>query len=93
MTHIITAVYERGLLRPLQNLNLREHETVQIQVITANGESGAALAALIGAGLIKPDVPADVPPEIPEQRRREVADALGKNGPISDLILQDRGQT
>lgn len=91
MTQIITAVYEKGLLRPLQKLNLREQEMVQIQILPANGEARAALAVLVSAGLVKPDTRKDVPPEIPEDRRREVADALGAIGPVSKLIIQDRG--
>ena len=91
MIQTITAVYEEGRLRPLQNLDLRENETVQIQIIQANGESEAALAALVRAGLVQLDASMEAPPEISEERRREVADALGADGPVSDLIIQDRG--
>ena len=33
MAEIVTAVYERGVLRPLQPLDLREHQTVRLQVL------------------------------------------------------------
>ena len=33
MTEIVTAVYEKGILRPLQPLKLRERQTVRIQVL------------------------------------------------------------
>ena len=33
MSEIITAVYERGALRPLTPLKLREHQRVRIQVV------------------------------------------------------------
>lgn len=35
MGQIVTAVYEGGLLRPLQRLNLREREVIRIQVLPA----------------------------------------------------------
>jgi len=34
MAEIVTAVYEKGMLRPLQPLNLRERQTVRIQVLS-----------------------------------------------------------
>jgi len=33
MTEIVTAVYEKGILRPLQPLKLRERQTVRIQIL------------------------------------------------------------
>ena len=38
MTEIVTAVYENGLLRPLEPLDLRERQRVRIQVLPENGE-------------------------------------------------------
>lgn len=34
MPEIITAVYENGLLRPLERLSLREHQTVRLHVLS-----------------------------------------------------------
>jgi predicted DNA-binding antitoxin AbrB/MazE fold protein len=33
MAEIVTAVYEKGLLRPLSPLKLNEHQTVRIQIL------------------------------------------------------------
>ena len=33
MAEIVTAVYENGMLRPLQPLNLRERQTVRLQIM------------------------------------------------------------
>jgi len=33
MSEIVTAVYEKGLLRPLTPLNLRERQSVRLQVL------------------------------------------------------------
>ena len=33
MAEIITAVYEKGMLRPLHPLDLREHQTVRLQIM------------------------------------------------------------
>lgn len=34
MIETVTAVYENGLLRPLSPLNLDEHQTVRLQIIS-----------------------------------------------------------
>lgn len=91
MAQIITAVYKKGQLRPLQKLNLREDETVQIQILSTASEADIALAALVNAGLVKPTIKVETLPEISEERRREIADAFGAAGSVSELIIEDRG--
>jgi predicted DNA-binding antitoxin AbrB/MazE fold protein len=91
MTQIITAIYEQGRLRPLQKLNLRENETVQLQLLTPTNDNKSALTALINAGLIRAEAPTEVPPKVPAERRQAAADAFGAAGPVSELIIQDRG--
>ncbi|MGH2523726.1 MAG: antitoxin family protein, partial [Anaerolineales bacterium] len=53
MLQTIMAAYEQGRLRPLQPLNLRENETVQIQLLSIQSEVDVALMALVKEGLVK----------------------------------------
>ena len=34
MSTLITAIYEDGILRPLQDINLRENQRVKLEIIT-----------------------------------------------------------
>jgi predicted DNA-binding antitoxin AbrB/MazE fold protein len=96
---IVTAVYEKGMLRPLQPLNLRERQTVRIQVLQAElaeaeNEYETAIRALVAEGLLTPPPGhSDVPP-ISEQERLELADRLGNapGKPLSEIIIEDRGE-
>jgi predicted DNA-binding antitoxin AbrB/MazE fold protein len=92
---IVTAVYERGVLRLLQPLPLPEHTCVRIQVLEA-GEGGdmneirRAEAVLIAAGLIKPLAPPPDLPQVSEKRLAEVADRYAVGGPLSEVIIAER---
>jgi predicted DNA-binding antitoxin AbrB/MazE fold protein len=96
---IVTVVYEKGVLRPLQPLNLRERQTVRIQVLQeelaeAENEYEAAIRVLVAEGLLTPPPGrSDVPP-ISEQERLEFADRLGSapGKPLSEIIIEDRGE-
>ena len=99
MAEIVTAVYENGMLRPLQPLNLRERQTVRLQIVQAEpvedeNESEAAIRILVEAGLLTPPPRrSDVDP-VSEQDRRELADRLGRapGKPLSEIIIEDRGE-
>jgi len=99
MTEIVTAVYEKGVLRPLHPLDLRERQTVRLQIlpkVRAEGENEAeaAIRMLVTAGrLTPPPGRSDVEP-ISEQERRELADRLGRTPgkPLSEIIIEDRGE-
>jgi predicted DNA-binding antitoxin AbrB/MazE fold protein len=92
---IVTAVYERGVLRLLQPLSLPEHTCVRIQVLeTEEGEEMNEVrrveAVLIAAGMIEPlSSPRDLP-EISEKRLAEVADRYAVGGPLSEVIIAER---
>jgi len=49
MTETITAIYEKGVLRPLQPLDLREQQRVRIQVVPdkTEDEGDAAIRVLV----------------------------------------------
>lgn len=98
MAKVITAVYEEGVLRPLDPLKLREHETVRIQLLPAEPDESAAEEArnvLVAAGLMRPPSRETVPPNpVSEERRLALAEHLGRapGKPLSEIIIEDRGE-
>jgi predicted DNA-binding antitoxin AbrB/MazE fold protein len=101
----VTAVYEEGVLRPVQRLNLREKQTVQIQILQEPSQSLVAeteseeemnriLQSLVEAGILTPPPgDSDVEP-MTEQARRELAEELGRapGKPLSEIIIEDRSE-
>lgn len=95
MAEMITAIYEKGVLRPLQPLHLRERQQVRIQVVVDNVSDPVeiALAGLAQEGLLTPPQGhSDVTP-LSEQERRELAERLGEapGKPLSEIIIEERG--
>jgi len=101
MSEIVTAIYENGMLRPTRPLNLRERQTVRIQVLPEESAEAAAseqeleriIQGLVVAGkLTPPPGHYDVEP-LSEQERRELADSMGRmpGQPLSEIIIEDRG--
>ena len=99
MAEIVTAVYEKGILRPLHPLRLRERQTVRLQIMPeepteTENESETAIRILVTAGrLTPPPRHSDVVP-VSEQERRELADRLGHTPgkPLSEIIIEERGE-
>ncbi len=96
MSEIVTAVYEKGLLRPLTPLNLRERQSVRLQVLPEEpaDEVDRIINRLIAAGLMTPPLGhSDVDP-VSEEERRELAEILGKapGKPLSEIIIEERGE-
>lgn len=96
MSHIITAIYEQGILRPLEPLVLTEHSQVRLQILETTSspnevdEVRRAEAVLIAAGLIQPlNIPADLP-HIPVERRTELAQLYATGGPLSEVVIAER---
>lgn len=98
MGKVVTAVYEQGVLRPLDPLNLREHQEVRIEVLPDDleGKMGEeAIRVLVAAGLMRPPEPSGSAADpVSEERRRELAKLLGKapGKPLSEIIIDDRGE-
>ena len=95
MSEIVTAVYEKGLLRPLTPLNLRERQSVRLQVLPEEpaDEVDRIINRLVAAGLMTPPPGhSDVDP-VSEEERRELAEILGKapGKPLSEIIIEERG--
>jgi predicted DNA-binding antitoxin AbrB/MazE fold protein len=104
MAETITAIYEKGVLRPLQPLNLREQQRVRIQVVAdestdpnrTSDDIQALIQRLIARGWMQPDADRDSPPPDPvsEQERRRLADLMGQapGKPLSEIIIEERGE-
>ena len=95
MSDIITAVYENGLLRPLQPLDLREHQTVRLQVLPERSldEAEGLIRMMVAAGVVTPPPGHSEIEPLPDEGRRELADLLGgaPGRPLSEMIIEERG--
>jgi predicted DNA-binding antitoxin AbrB/MazE fold protein len=104
MAEIVTAVYEKGVLRPLQPLNLRERQTVRLQIFPEESviqeepddKVEELIQSLVTAGLMRPRPKRGTPPPDPvsEEERRRLADIMGKapGKPLSEIIIEERGE-
>lgn len=93
MGTVITAVYEKGVLRPLTPLGLSERQTVKIQILPAD-EAGQIVQELVGAGLLTPPAGhTDVTP-VNDEERRDLADRIGQatRRPLSQMIIAERNE-
>jgi predicted DNA-binding antitoxin AbrB/MazE fold protein len=99
MTETVLAVYEKGVLRLLEPLQLKEQQQVYIQVVpkeAADDEGAVAIRILVEAGLMRaPD--RQVPPPsdpIPEQERRALAESLAQapGKTLSEIVIEERGK-
>ena len=84
----VDAVYENGVLRPLQPLDLREHEHVIVSVVKAAPASGRSNLAVEYIERIKKELhDAEPAPGLEEVRRR-----LAKiPGSMAAEIIAERG--
>jgi predicted DNA-binding antitoxin AbrB/MazE fold protein len=104
MIETVTAVYEKGMLRPLQPLNLRERQTVRIQIMPdepARPEEPAdeveqIIQSLVASGLMYPRPKRDtIPPDpLSAKERQALADRLGSapGKSASEMVIEDRGE-
>ncbi|HQE93314.1 MAG TPA: antitoxin family protein [Anaerolineae bacterium] len=100
MGETITAVYERGALRPLTPLKLREHQRVRIQVVAENAseeedEREQVINILVKAGLVQPKPRGPVPPDpVSAEERQRLAELLGSapGKPLSEIVIEERGE-
>ena len=94
MVRTITAVYEKGVLRPLIPLSLPEHTRVELQIIkpvsVAEDERHQVRQALMAAGVIRPQPLTEAAQSVPEADLAKAAQALGQAGPLSDFIIAER---
>jgi predicted DNA-binding antitoxin AbrB/MazE fold protein len=98
MTEIVTAVYEKGVLRPLHAINLQERQKVRLQVLPEESpadEVAAAIRILVEAGLMH-SPPRGTPPSDPvsEKERLALAERLSRaqGKSLSEVVIEDRGK-
>ena len=87
------AVYEDGILRLLTPVTLPERAEVRIQILTeqeTKDELERAEAALIAAGLVRPQKTPDHLKTISSARREELARLYAAGGPLSESIIAER---
>ena len=93
-TESILAVYEHGVLRPLQPLALPEHTRVHLQIVSPpvddQGLKQQVRQALVDARVIQPRVASPSLPKVTETDLMVAADALAIAGPLSELIVAER---
>ncbi len=84
----VDAVYENGVLRPLQPLDLKEHEHVRVSVVQDAAPSRASLAVGYIEKIKRELQDAEPAPGLEEVRRR-----LAKiPGSMAAEIVADRGE-
>lgn len=103
----IRAIYEKGVLRPLRPLNLRERQTVHLQVlpeeaavepgpVLTEDEAGAIVRILVATGMVDPPLSQEnIPPDpVSQEERQRLAETLGRlpGQPASEMVLEDRGE-
>ena len=95
MSEIITAVYEKGILRPTRPLSLREHQMVRLQLLAVEpaGEAEEIIALLVAAGLLRRRAAQGAPPPdpVPAEEREELARILGAapGKPLSQILTEN----
>jgi len=84
----VDAVYENGVLRPLQPLDLREHEHVRVSVVKTAALGRSSLAVEYIETITRDLQDAEPAPGLEEVRRR-----LAKiPGSMAAEIVADRGE-
>jgi predicted DNA-binding antitoxin AbrB/MazE fold protein len=97
MTRKVPAIYENGVLRPLQPLTLPERTRVQVQIQELSeindtaSHRRAVSSALVAAGLSR-EATASAPPtsKLADERRDALAYRFAEKGPVSTLIVAER---
>jgi predicted DNA-binding antitoxin AbrB/MazE fold protein len=95
MRELVTAIYEKGLLRPLSPLKLKEKQTVFLQIVPQGGdeEVDRLTAELVLAGALTLPEPIGeddeyITDEELELLAAEVGSQIGK--PLSEIIIEER---
>ncbi len=96
MSQSIMAVYEDGILRPLEPLKLPERHKVRIKIVSESvvDKGDEIIQFLVKMGLITPPSNPSRSSSISKAERRKLADAMAKNSKqtLSEIVIEDRGQ-
>jgi predicted DNA-binding antitoxin AbrB/MazE fold protein len=97
MSQTVTAVYEKGVLRPLAALMLPESAQVEIHIeriwiqVAPTAEQQRVHEMLKAVGLVQGNIVAlDAPEPLSEERQTELAKLLAVGKPLSEMILEER---
>lgn len=96
MNQTVTAIYENGILRPLDPLDLPERAKVHILITPLYVPADAEVhrrqvrEALIAAGLVLPEPAAPQGQPLSEQERNELARRIPAGRPLSEIIIEER---
>ncbi|NOY68191.1 MAG: antitoxin family protein [Deltaproteobacteria bacterium] len=94
MPHVITAVYENGVLRPITPLRLKEHQKVKVQIVPDSPMETVdhVLQLLSSAGRVTPPRKQSAQSQTSDGERLKLARFLGKSADksLSDFILEER---
>ena len=100
MSTTFTAIYEHGILRPLQPLSLPEHAAVELRVVPRAVRAEKRIthrqqvyAVLQVAGLIKSQALSELALPVSEAKLTAAAKDLALAGPISELIIAERAES
>jgi predicted DNA-binding antitoxin AbrB/MazE fold protein len=96
MSHMVTAIYEQGVLHPLTPLNLSEHQRVSIEIVPENPQETIkqTLQMLSKMGRLTPPRRQAQEVVMSEAERVQLSRKLGKGiqKPLSEIILEERGE-
>ena len=86
----MTAVYEKGVLRPLRPLHLADNQTVTIEVITESEERRLIRELVASRILTPPRGTADAPLSLDERLALAERVARTIDRSLSELIIEER---
>jgi predicted DNA-binding antitoxin AbrB/MazE fold protein len=96
MVNMITAVYENGVLRPLNPLPLREKQKVQAQILPlpSSDELKEVIQSLVATGVLTPPAGHSeiVPPSYEERLRLAARLGQAMIRPLSEVIIEERNE-
>ena len=95
MDQTVTAIYENGVLRPLDPLDLPERAKVPISIKPLQAPADVEThrrqvrEALVAAGLVLPQPAAPQGQRLSEPERDEVARRIPAGRPLSEIIIEE----
>ena len=96
MSQSIMAVYEHGILRPLEPLKLPERHKARVKIVSEPvvDKGDEIIQFLAKMGLITPPSNPSRSSSISKAERRKLADAMAKDSKqtLSEIVIEDRGR-
>ena len=96
MSQSIMAVYEHGILRPLEPLKLPERHKARVKIVSEPvvDKGDEIIQFLAKIGLITPPSNPSRSSSISKAERRKLSDAMARNSKqtLSEIVIEDRGQ-